>query len=88
MEHIDILKEVAKELIRAKKKYPDDKHPWNMFDSDIFNIFEAVSIVHVEAGEAAKCAHKIVYNEKTNINDLKAELIQTIATAIRVLEKL
>ena len=79
-----IIEEVLKELERAKKKYPPDEYPWK---GDL-SIFEQAALVVVEAGEALQAANKLYFNGEGSYPEIQRELIQTISTAMRVLEGL
>jgi NTP pyrophosphatase (non-canonical NTP hydrolase) len=75
---MEIIKEIKYELIRAKTLHPVfPKTP-----------VAAMSIIAEECGEAIREANRIEDDRTGNIEDLKKEIIQTIATCIRALETL
>lgn len=92
MELKEIFEAATRELVRAKVKYPDSnsRYPWFYLRGSTGSepLFSCCALVANEAAEASNAASKLVYNDIGSIEDMKTELIQTIATAIRVLEYL
>lgn len=68
----DVIDDILQELERAEKKFP-------VFPVDKIH---AVSIMNEEAGEAIQAALNFHYLNG-DINDIRKELIQTAAMAIR-----
>ena len=84
IEHFyDYISDIFREFELAKVKHPDNKWPWD--DLETFNLFERVGIVATEAGEALQAANKLYFQREGCIEDVRTELIQIAATAIRVL---
>lgn len=68
---------IEAELQRAKRKHPEYPD----------NVFKQVAIISEEAGEVAKVALQY-HDEGGSLDNLRAELIQTAAMCMRMLEYL
>lgn len=70
-----IAKEIKYELLRAIEKHPN--YPKNKY--------EQLAILQEEVGEVTKAVLQLEQEGKGNIDDIKAELIQSAAMCIRML---
>lgn len=70
-----IAKEIKYELLRAIEKHPN--YPKNKY--------EQLAILQEEVGEVTKAVLQLQQEGKGNIDDIKAELIQSAAMCIRML---
>lgn len=75
-----ILDEILNELNRAILKHPE---PWRTEKN--CSLIKLTGVVAVEAGEALRQAYKLEDEGKGSLEDVQLELIQTAATAIRLL---
>lgn len=79
MQNIQIFKEIEEELNKAVEKFP-------LWPTDPLH---AVAILGEEFGELTKDTLQLVYEpEKTNLDNLKKEALQTAAMAIRFLKSI
>jgi len=76
-----ILRQVKLELRNAKRLHPADSAPWNER-----NLVGMAAVVSCEAGEVMQGAIKLQYEDVGAINYVRTELLQTAATAIRLIE--
>lgn len=77
MNKLEIYQEIENELVKAKAKYPD----WPK------DKIHQVAILAEETGEAVRAMLNHVYHDETLL-EVKKELIQSAAMAIRCLEKI
>ena len=78
-----IIRDVKSELKSARRQHPADRKPWNGK-----SLTGMVGIVSAEAGEAQSAANKLQYEDIGTLEHVRAELIQTIVTAIRTIKRI